>query len=268
VTRSSTLLEEIERDLLNGKPIADLLRKCLLLAGRSHAKDLRAWARQELRGYDNVDEVPSYRRVPAVIQADGIAGNNLFRGHTIGVSDLPEFVREGGLDNTVVFTQGIGELEALTNQRSEDGDNTIRIALPGHEIIAKVFDHRKDFQHTDRIYWSLTPAAVLGTIDHVRTTLTEFVAELAATVPRGQAGPSSEQTDKAFQVAITGKRSRVTVVNARASNGAHAAAGVRPTPTDSETDQGWWTFSRRLWAGIVSLATVAGGVAAVVVLFQ
>lgn len=36
-----TLLAEIERDLLEGKPLADLLRKCIMLGGRSGSQDLR-----------------------------------------------------------------------------------------------------------------------------------------------------------------------------------------------------------------------------------
>ena len=37
------LLREIERDLLDGKPLADLLRKCVVLGGRAGSPELREW---------------------------------------------------------------------------------------------------------------------------------------------------------------------------------------------------------------------------------
>jgi hypothetical protein len=37
------LLREIERDLLDGKPLADLLRKCVVLGGRAGSPKLREW---------------------------------------------------------------------------------------------------------------------------------------------------------------------------------------------------------------------------------
>lgn len=42
--RDETLISEIERDLLDGKPFADLLRKCTDLGGRSGSVELRDWA--------------------------------------------------------------------------------------------------------------------------------------------------------------------------------------------------------------------------------
>ena len=64
--RDETLLSEIERDLLGGKPLADLLRKCVVLGGRSSSVELRDWASRELRGYNVGDDLPSYRTVGAL----------------------------------------------------------------------------------------------------------------------------------------------------------------------------------------------------------
>jgi hypothetical protein len=44
---------------------ASLLQKCILLGGQVGSERLRDWARQELKGYDRVDQVPEYRRVSA-----------------------------------------------------------------------------------------------------------------------------------------------------------------------------------------------------------
>jgi hypothetical protein len=55
--RDETLIGEIERDLLDGKALADL-RKCIVLGGRSGSVELRDWASRQLRGYGPDDELP------------------------------------------------------------------------------------------------------------------------------------------------------------------------------------------------------------------
>jgi hypothetical protein len=48
-------------------PLADLLRTCLVLAGRTRAAQLREWATAELKGYRRIDAVPDYRKIAAPI---------------------------------------------------------------------------------------------------------------------------------------------------------------------------------------------------------
>ena len=62
---SMKLLDEIESDLLNSKPLADVLRKVIVLGGRAGSGALRDWASLELNGYAGSDEqIPPYRGVP------------------------------------------------------------------------------------------------------------------------------------------------------------------------------------------------------------
>ena len=98
VASDHTLLAEIERDLLDGRALADLLRKCIMLGGRSGSQELRDWAGKELRGYDPDDELPPYRVVSAPIMLDGISGNWAYEGDAragIGATGLCSQERPG-----------------------------------------------------------------------------------------------------------------------------------------------------------------------------
>lgn len=260
------LLLDIERDLLDGKPLADLLRKCMMLGGKSGSKELREWANRELRGYEQ-EELPKYRLVPASILADASTGSTFVRGQTVPESALPDFVRQAGIGNIIPMRQGVKELETLARQASGKGVN---LSLPGAEVIGRYFDSKSGnpFQHTDRIYWSLAPAVIEGILDNVRTTLTELVTELVAEVPAAQEVPTAEQADNALNVAVHGRKSRVTITTSQASGNSVSSIGQNAKPSGENDEPGWWTFGRKVWAVLVSIFVVAGAIAAIIVIYK
>jgi hypothetical protein len=58
--------EIIDLAVDNSGPLSVLLRKCLLLAHTLKNQRLRTWAEKELDGYDEMDDLPEYRRVRAI----------------------------------------------------------------------------------------------------------------------------------------------------------------------------------------------------------
>lgn len=70
----SSLLDDIINLAIDGKqPLPDILRRCLLLGHELKNEQLKAWANQELSGYDNAAMVPEYR----LVRADA-------KGHFVG----------------------------------------------------------------------------------------------------------------------------------------------------------------------------------------
>ena len=106
-----TLLEQIEHDVLTSQPLADTLRKCVVLGGKAGSVELREWATRELRGYDSKDDAPDYRTVGAPIFANAVTGNAIVKGQQIGVSSLPDIVQKE-ISNQYTLLEGIGALEA------------------------------------------------------------------------------------------------------------------------------------------------------------
>jgi len=253
---ATTLLSEIERDLLDGVAVPDVLRKLIILGGRSGSSELRDWASQELRGYADtpLDELPAYRKVLAIIQVDAVVGYTQISHQTIAPEELPEEAR-GHITNQVPFYQGIGEIQALVLGHS--GDNAVRIALPGERVLAHLIDKRaaQPFQQTNAIYWSVSTSALEGLIDQVRTRLAELLGELRAVTPANVDVPTAAQASNAVNVVIHGKGNRVHV--------AHASGAAASASSGSDDRDGpFWTLSKRIGALVVGVATVAGVVIA------
>lgn len=255
--RPPTLLTEIERELLDGKPIADVLRKLIVLGGRAGSSELREWASQELRGYSGSDTLPDYRQVPALIRLDGVTASAIIRGQTISPLALPE-VAHGYITNLAPLPQGIGEIESLANA----ADGAVKIALPGHSELAGIMnaESSEQFQRINSIYWSISQTALVGVIDQVRTRLAELLAELRAATPADADGPTATQATNAVNVVVHGRGNHVQIAQAseRATN------SVEQPPAQSTTDAPFWTLGKRVSAILVGAATIAGAIFAAI----
>ncbi|MEU9255474.1 hypothetical protein AB0D66_26965 [Streptomyces sp. NPDC048270] len=259
--RERGLLAEIEQGALDeSRPLAHVLRKCVVLGGRSSSAGLREWATRELRGYDGVatQDLPGYRRIPAPIQINALTGPNSIRGQRVSPNELPEFAR-GEVREEVALRHGIGEIEALVQRCRDEGEHA-RLGIPGGLELTRLMDSASGnpFQRITDIYWSVSPAALHGLVDQVRTTVVELVAELRAAMPEDQQIPTPDQMDHALHVVVHGDRARINVTAAQSSGSASSSVGQ---PQDNEGP--FWTTGRRLGAGIVGLATLIGTVAAV-----
>lgn len=223
-----SLLASVQRDLLDGKPLPDVLRKCILLGSESGSAELRAWATRELKGYDDPSDVPAYRKVPAQIQADATTGNAIVRGQTIGLSMLPDWAREH-IKNQVTLFQGIGELESLYEAARQSGKSP-QTALPAWETVAAAMDRavadQNPWQHIHALYWVISPAGIAGVLDAVKTALTEFLAELGAVMPDSQEKPTADQVAHALHVATGGGSSTITIAAPSTTVTASGSASV------------------------------------------
>jgi hypothetical protein len=105
--RDAGLLSDIEADVLSDRPLADALRKCVVLGGQAGSVELREWATKELRGYDEDDQMPAYRTVGALIYVNAITGPSVITGQMISSSSLPDFARDQ-IKESYTFPQGVG----------------------------------------------------------------------------------------------------------------------------------------------------------------
>lgn len=267
-------LEQLERTVLDDTAsLATALRQCLMLAGYAHHEELRAWAVKELEGYGPTDELPSYRRVPAALEVmvDLYLPGQIVRGNTqrISPSQLPQQARDRDIRESAPIRQGVRELEALIAGR----DGAVRLSPPGSAEYALLMTQEQHQQgnegsHITSLHWNISVASITGTLDHIRTSLTQFVAEVRAAMPPGQQNPDPNQIDSAAQQALSitgGDNSTFHIVapNAKADRGGSASANVNePAPT---APQPWWHRTAVIWGAVAALAAVAGVVATVIV---
>ena len=251
--RDRYLMSEIERDVLDGNTsLADALRKCVVLGGKVGSTELREWASRELRGYQGEEETPLYRKPAAVLKVDAISGNTHITGQRVSPRQLPDFVAEH-VGEEVPLREGIGEIEGLLAQARANG-GSVKLSIPQGADVALYMDSQvgDPFQKILAIYWVLSESAMCGVLDRVRTTLAELVAEMRAGMPDSDDTPSAAVADHAVNVAVHGKRSRVTVTAARASG-----PGGHEVQAGGGADEGGSPW-HRIGAALVGVATIIG----------
>lgn len=252
-----SLLGEIEDDLVSGRPIADTLRKVVILGGQAGSVSLRDWAVQELKGYEPSGPLPGYRVVGATICVDALVGNGWVKGQRLSVHELPKFAQEG-ITEEVDLRFPIGEIEALIRTTEGSGESSVRLSPPGAAELVLLWNRDSDvpFQHIQSVYWSVGLVSLHGVVDQVRVALTELVAEMRAGTPTGEDVPTPDVTNQAVNVAVRGENARITVM--------HQTSGRDLQNSASPAEPGWWTAGRIVWSAVIGLATIAAGVFAYV----
>jgi hypothetical protein len=216
------LLSQIEQDVLDeGKPLGAALRRCMLLGSRTGSPQLREWATLELKGYPVRADIPEYRVVHAGLHIDAVTSGAVIKGQPISSSWLPDFVAEH-VSERLELTQAVDELGALAEQLEGSG-NFLKLSLPGAADIAAYMNYQvgNPYQQIQTVYWSVHPSVLRGVLGQVRTVLTEFVAELRATIGESEELPSPDQTDDAFQLAVSGnfQNSPITITRGSMNHG-------------------------------------------------
>jgi hypothetical protein len=254
--RDATLLDQIEDDAVNGRPIADTLRKTVILGGKAGSTALRDWATRELKGYGPDDDLPEYRIVGAPICVDAFVGNGWIKGQRMSIHELPKFAQES-IKEQVALAFPVGEIEAIIRNVEKGEDSTAHLSLPGAADLVLLWNHESTvpYHHIQSAYWSVSVTSLHGVVDQVRTTLAELAAEMRAGTPQGHDLPSADVTNQAVSVAVHGKNARVVVTSQAAGGDAIVTTG-EPGPKDP----GWWTVGRVMWTAVVGVATIAAAV--------
>lgn len=164
-----------------------------MLGAATGSDSLRGWARHELNGYADDDELPGYRKLGSLpISFDYVSGPYRAQGQTISHPQLPE-AAQTFIPETVVLRQPLDELEAWV-QKGE----TLHLTGSAMPAAAAIWTRELGmFQEILRIYWTLPASTIAGIVGQIRNTLVDFVADLTADTPLTEL-PSREVVDAAF----------------------------------------------------------------------
>lgn len=185
-----SLLRDIQNTAVSSdNRITDLLRKCKVLAARLGNREFDEWIGKELQGYENTDELPSYRiikRVEIKGHFSGAFGSGLRNASILPSafgSRLEEYVSSEKL------VQGISTYEQLLEDSSE-GTFTVAIST---ELVA----HFAEKMYQDMVCmqaWKVIPrGSIIGLIDSVRNSILSFALEIEKFNPdAGEAPVNSE----------------------------------------------------------------------------
>lgn len=190
------------------EPLAGLLRKCLLLGAETGSVSLRDWARKELSGYGDEDEVPEYRSLSGVpISMNSTSGTTWVTGQTISRFQLPQEAWEY-VPETMSFRQPVEELEQLAGQKS------LSFSSPGLSMAQTIWNGQLGpFQSINGLSYTMTGSAVAGMLGQIRTQLVDVIADLTADTPMSEL-PSKGQVDAAVSEHIGAGTVYNTTINA------------------------------------------------------
>lgn len=232
------LLAQIEGDVADRTvPLSSLLQNCILLGGQAGSERMRAWASQELHGYEGAETVPEYRHVTAALTAriSNMAGRNVITQRfddSVFDSRVREFIR-GEVDvqdvRDAVLPFGIGRLEGMADENTDEQYLSPEWAGFIADILNK--QHMRPGSIVTDVYWSVPRSAIQGVLVRIRTALAELVAELVALTPEDQEVPDKQAADQVIQFVITGDRSVINynhIVQHAACGGANVAATAGP----------------------------------------
>ena len=189
---TDTLLRSLREHLLDeSEPLAGLLRKCLLLGAETGSHSLREWARNELNGYGDEDEVPEYRKVQSVpIAMDSMSGNTWTKNQIITRHQLPQAAWEY-VPEDFPFKQPIEELEQLAAKGS------LSFTSPGLSMAQDIWNAKLDmFQNIVGMHYTMTGSVLSGILGQVRTKLVDLIADLTTSTPLAEL-PKKDQVDAA-----------------------------------------------------------------------
>lgn len=194
---TNTVLQSLRDRLLDeSEPLAGLLRKCLMLGAETGSESLRDWARKELNGYRDEEQVPEYRQLHGPpIMLDSMSGNTWATNQVIDRLQLPERAHEYVKD-ALVLRQPIEELERLANEKS------ITMRTPALSYAERLWNAQLGpFQSVMNLRYSMSPSAFSGVIGQVRTKLVDIVADLTAGTPLEEL-PATARVDAAVRERI------------------------------------------------------------------
>ena len=172
-----SLVAQLQKEVVDsGVPISDTLRKAKILASQLKNKEFKRWIDTELKGYDNVDNLPDYRKF-APINLGTFSGpfGKIVKNFPIPVSLLPDDIRE--FAESSLFTGGIKELEASASQAAKKEGH--RFSWPP-EMVIIARDHvpMSDGSMLVEAWQPISQSQLDGILDQVRNRLLDFLLEL------------------------------------------------------------------------------------------
>jgi hypothetical protein len=182
-----TLLAEIRSDAVNSKvALADLLRKCKVLAARLKNKEFADWVNHELSGYPRGTAVPPYRqlRTPHSIgHFSGPLGSGA-KNVPLPLLGLPLEIRDS-LTNYWVL-EPVKQLEEFA------ANDTKGLALPWPaDTVSYVATNHPMLEGLSLMAASrhLSPGTVSGVVDNIRSRILDFVLAIEAENPNAGEAP-------------------------------------------------------------------------------
>lgn len=208
-----SLLREIQDAAVDAStPLADVLRKCMILAARLDHEPFKKWVDEELNGYPPDVDLPAYRCL------DGLTSIGTFSGPfgrqmtnlPLPMAPVPAKVREEYLN--AEFREGVAKLADLA--KGDEGKLMSR--WPGDLVALVAQKYFRGFALIEA-HIEIPKSAVVGVLDAVRNKVLKFALEIEQQNPEaGDVSPGTkpvpeERIAQIFHTCIMGGAQNVAV---------------------------------------------------------
>lgn len=188
-----TIIDDIVGSASGDASLADVLRKCLVLAYDLRNAPFQAWVDQELDGYSADAVLPTYRSsLSAAVKANAINLAYRYSNVVVPAAAMPEDLHDSL--SSIDFRQSVGELEEIVSSARARGDGSVRVNIDA--TVWGVVEFENDFNVTD-MWREISVAQVAGVLDVVRTAALRFALGI------GHLEESSDRPAEARQETIT-----------------------------------------------------------------
>jgi len=156
-----SIILDLQNEMLSSnQKVSDLLRKAYVIARKLKIADFERWIHNELNGYNNKSDIPSYR-----ILTGEIRGWNQFNGWIpVMITDIELQIKLSQYQNF----QGIPELEAMTNMEEIKGG--VHVPLP--DLYSRFTGHDTKYK------LELNIIQIKGIIETVKNIILEWLLKL------------------------------------------------------------------------------------------
>ena len=155
------------------EPLADVLRKCVVLAYRLKNENLKTWVQKELDGYKGDDELPDYREISAGAKGLllGPAGGAI-QNQPIPPSILKKELRH--FATSVKLTQPVASYEVSTNDKEHH-----KVIIEWPADLTLMYQSKIIHGYSLNRAWQEIPqSALIGLIETVRNRVLKFALEI------------------------------------------------------------------------------------------
>jgi hypothetical protein len=171
---SNNLLHEIRDDLTTGVSFSDSLRKAMVLGNRLRTEDLKNWAKNELNGYDNPNNVPKYRILPcrSFMDVKFTDGRKVYSETRTPVNIDIEYVR------VVEILDGTGALEDFIKKGKQDTRAVLQLDWQPDQFHTWSGIVTKNNGRLERVWKEVSISDIVQILESAKNRLLEFVLEL------------------------------------------------------------------------------------------
>lgn len=173
------LINKIIQDLGDEKPISSILLKSQIVASKLGNQEFANWIFHEQNGYPDVNSMPEYRKLAAIVKADIMVP---LQGRWTNFT-LPDGIFNDNKSNDIMFhaklLQSLTEIEALCKGK-EKGNITCSLPAIAYSVANKVVNG-----NIERIWQECSAASALHIVDVFKSKLLDFFLKLNKEIEGG-----------------------------------------------------------------------------------